>query len=261
MTPAIEIRDVSKTFRTQDGPLPWKKRSKAALQCVNVQVEPGSVVAILGANGSGKSSLVRILSTLLEPDAGTARVFGHDVTREAGRVREHINRVSVEAAFFKEMSAWENMLYAARLYGTARGLRPRVEAILEKLGLQKDAYDRPMKQLSRGQQQKVAIARSFLTSPSLLLMDEPTTGLDPRSKREVQDVLRNIRRERDVTVLLCTHDLDEAEALADRIVILDEGKVLADAPPAALKAGRTLEETYFALTGKSLEEDEEEESA
>src|SRR5947208_1138167 len=128
-TPAIEIRDVSKTFRTQDGPLPWKKRSKAALQGVSVRVERGTVLAVLGANGSGKSSLVRILSTLLQPDTGSAQVFGHDVMREPGKVRERINRVSVEAAFFKEMSAWENMLYAARLYGTASGLRPRVEEI------------------------------------------------------------------------------------------------------------------------------------
>ena len=259
MTPAIEIQDVSKAFRLPDGLLPWRRRWKRALAGVSLRVGRGEVVAVLGANGSGKSSLVRILSTLLEPDTGWARVFGHDVAREAAEVRRHINRVSVEAAFFKEMSPWENMLYAARLYGTAAGLRARVEDVLGRLGLQADAYDRPMKQLSRGQQQKVAIARSFLTSPSLLLMDEPTTGLDPRSKRDVQAVLHSLRRQREVTVLLCTHDLDEAEALADRVVVLDEGRVLADAAPEALKAGRTLEEAYFALAGKSLEEDVEEE--
>jgi ABC-2 type transport system ATP-binding protein len=261
VTPAIEVHDVHKSFRQPDGPLPWRRRLKPALAGVSMRVERGTVVAVLGANGSGKSSLVRVLSTLLQPDQGWARVFGHDVMTHPAEVKRHINRVSVEAAFFKEMSPWENMLYSARLYGTAGSLRPRLEDILTRLGLQRDAYDRPMKQLSRGQQQKVAIARSFLTSPSLLLMDEPTTGLDPRSKREVQDVLRDLRQKRDITVLLCTHDLDEAEALADRIVILDEGRVLADATPAQLTRGRTLEDAFFALAGKSLEDDSEEESA
>lgn len=261
MTPAILVSHVSKAFRQANGPLPWRRTWKHALKDVSLRVERGSVVAILGPNGSGKSSLVRILSTLLEPDSGFAAVFGHDVLRRPAQVRGHINRVSVEAAFFKVMSPWENMLYAARLYGAAgAGLRRQVEGLLSELGLAADALDRPMKQLSRGQQQKVAIARSFLTSPNLLLMDEPTTGLDPRSKREVQDVLRGLRRERDVSVLLCTHDLAEAEELADRIAILDQGRVLADDTGDRLTAGgRTLEDVFFDLSGKSFEEAEVEE--
>jgi ABC-2 type transport system ATP-binding protein len=260
---AIEAENLTKAFRPGGG-MPWKRREpKRALDHVSLRVERGSVVAVLGPNGSGKSSLVRIFSTLLVPDQGWARVFGNDVVRHPGEVRRHLNRVSVEAAFFKEMSPWENMVYAARLYGDAGGrLRPRVEDLLDGLGLQQDALDRPMKQLSRGQQQKVAIARSFLTSPSLLLMDEPTTGLDPRSKREVQRVLQDLRGRQDVTVLLCTHDLDEAEALADRIVILDEGHVLADATAEQLKAGGgTLEDAFFALSGKVYEAEPEEVSA
>ncbi len=266
MIPAIEARNLTKAFRLGGG-MPWKqRRPKRALDDVSLRVERGSVVAVLGPNGSGKSSLVRILSTLLVPDSGTACVFGEDVVRQAAAVRKHLNRVSVEAAFFKEMSPWENMLYAARLYGHPPGaggrLRPRVEGLLGSLGLQPDALDRPMKQLSRGQQQKVAIARSFLTSPSLLLMDEPTTGLDPRSKREVQHVLRELRGRQDVTVLLCTHDLEEADELADRVVILDQGRVLADATPAQLKAGgRSLEDVFFALAGKQYEAEPEEVSA
>jgi len=180
-------------------------------------------------------------------------------------VRRHINRVSVEASFFKEMSPWENMLYAARLYGSGGdGTRDRVEAMLDKLGLPLDTLDKPMKQLSRGQQQKVAIARSFLTSPSLLLMDEPTTGLDPRSKREVQDLVTSIRRERAATVLLCTHDLQEAEVLCDRVVVIDHGRVLAEGTPVELirahagPDGGSLEDAFMRLTGKRLEEDEEE---
>jgi len=186
---AVDVLDLSKRIgRTGRSRFPWRKgkSAKQALDRVSLRVDRAGITGILGANGSGKSTLIRILATLLTPDAGTATVFGYDAVTEAAAVRRHINRVSVEASFFKEMSPWENMLYAARLYGGGgEGTRARVEATLERLGLPLDTLDRPMKQLSRGQQQKVAIARSFLTSPSLLLMGEPTTGLDPRSKREV----------------------------------------------------------------------------
>lgn len=264
---AVEVAQVSKRFGgSARRRLPWtkSKSDKLALDRVSLQVERARITGILGANGSGKSTLIRILATLLTPDAGSATVFGYDVVTQAAAVRRHINRVSVEASFFKEMSPWENMLYAARLYGSgAEGTRARVEAMLERLGLPLDTLDKPMKQLSRGQQQKVAIARSFLTSPSLLLMDEPTTGLDPRSKREVQELVRSIRRDRAATVLLCTHDLQEAEVLCDGVVVIDQGRVLAHGTPAELirmHAGKdgSLEDAFMALTGKRLEEDEEE---
>ena len=269
-TPAVEVDGISKRFG-QAGRvrrlMPWRtvKPPKLALDQVCLHVDTGRITGILGANGSGKSTLIRILATLLTPDAGRASVFGYDVVTQAAEVRRHINRVSVEASFFKEMSPWENMLYAARLYGSGgEGTRGRVEAMLERLGLPLDTLDRPMKQLSRGQQQKVAIARSFLTSPSLLLMDEPTTGLDPRSKREVQDLVTSIRRDRAATVLLCTHDLQEAEVLCDRVVVIDQGRVLAEGTPAELirshagPDGGSLEDAFMRLTGKRLEEDEEE---
>ena len=269
-TPAVEIDGISKRFG-QAGRvrrlMTWRtvKPPKLALDQVCLHVDTGRITGILGANGSGKSTLIRILATLLTPDAGRASVFGYDVVTQAAEVRRHINRVSVEASFFKEMSPWENMLYAARLYGGGgEGTRARVEAMLERLGLPLDTLDKPMKQLSRGQQQKVAIARSFLTSPSLLLMDEPTTGLDPRSKREVQDLVTSIRRDRAATVLLCTHDLQEAEVLCDRVVVIDHGRVLAEGTPAELIRihagldGGSLEDAFMRLTGKRLEEDEEE---
>jgi ABC-2 type transport system ATP-binding protein len=265
---AVEVVEVTKRFgRSRRRPLLRRtaKKDKLALDRVSLQVDSARITGILGANGSGKSTLIRILATLLTPDAGRATVFGYDVVTEAGAVRRHINRVSVEASFFKEMSPWENMLYAARLYGSGgEGTRARVEATLERLGLPLDTLDRPMKQLSRGQQQKVAIARSFLTSPSLLLMDEPTTGLDPRSKREVQELVTSIRRDRAATVLLCTHDLQEAEVLCDRVIVIDQGRVLAEGAPtelirqhAGVEAG-TLEDAFMRLTGKRLLEDEEE---
>jgi ABC-2 type transport system ATP-binding protein len=265
---AVELHGISKCF-AQSGRRFFGRRKeqkeKLALDQVSLRVDSGRITGILGANGSGKSTLIRIVATLLTPDAGTASVFGYDVVTQAAEVRRHINRVSVEASFFKEMSPWENMLYAARLYGSGgEGTRARVEASLTGLGLPLDTLDRPMKQLSRGQQQKVAIARSFLTSPSLLLMDEPTTGLDPRSKREVQELVRSIRRDRAATVLLCTHDLQEAEVLCDRVVVIDQGRVLAEGTPAELirkhaaEEGGSLEDAFMKLTGKRLEEDEEE---
>ncbi len=259
---AIELQGVTKSFRRRErgpGASWWRRdwKDKVALHELDLTVGVGGVTGILGPNGSGKSTVIRILATLLTPDAGSAKVFGWDVVTEAREVRRHVNRVSVEASFFKELSPWENMIYAARLYGGGTsGTREHVVAILERLGLPLDAMDEPMKQLSRGQQQKVAIARSFLTAPSLLLMDEPTTGLDPRSKKEVQAMLEILRAEREVTVLLCTHDMDEAAALCDRVLMMDGGRVLADGTPAELcrrHGGATLEDVFMHLTGKTLE--------
>jgi len=142
------------------------------------------------------------------------------------------------------------------------GTRRRVVEILDSLGLPRDVIDQPMKQLSRGQQQKVAIARSFLTAPSLLLMDEPTTGLDPRSKKEVQAALDTLRAGREITVLLCTHDMDEAAELCERVLMLDGGRVLADGAPDELchrYGSDTLEDVFMQLTGKKLEAEELEE--
>jgi ABC-2 type transport system ATP-binding protein len=266
-TSAVMMRGVTKRFAPNRRWLAGRRaaKEKLALDRVSLSIDSGRITGILGANGSGKSTLVRILATLLTPDAGTAAVFGDDVVARPAAVRRHINRVSVEASFFKEMSPWENMLYAARLYGSGgAGTRKQVEAILDRLALPLDTLDRPMKQLSRGQQQKVAIARSFLTSPSLLLMDEPTTGLDPRSKREVQQLVSAARRDQAATVLLCTHDLQEAEVLCDDVVVIAEGRVLAAGTPAQLirqhggAPGASLEDAFMHLTGKRLEEDEEE---
>lgn len=259
---AVELREVSKRFRTSSGVLPWRRRTrdKVALHSTDLCVEQGTVCGIIGMNGSGKSTLVRILATLMLPDTGWARVFGHDVVADAATVRRHVNRVSVEASFFKSLSPWENLLYSARLYGGDDDIRARTVSVLGRLGLPAEVLDRPMKQLSRGQQQKVAIARSLLTAPSLLLMDEPTTGLDPQSKREVQSFITAMRTERDVTVLLCTHDLAEAEALCDRVVLLDGGRVLADATPDGLRTTTqtdTLEEAFLQLVGRRLDDDTE----
>ena len=259
---AVEVDALRKEFRRRDGKRRGERRMRVALDSVSFAMEKGETVAILGQNGSGKSTLVRLLSTLLLPDGGTARIFGHDVVADARAVRRLVNRVSVEASFFKKMSAAENLGYAARYYGmTAGQTRELIPAILERVGFPSDRRGEPMENLSRGMQQKVALARALLTSPVLLLLDEPTTGLDPRSKLEVQEFVREIRETHDSTILLCTHDLAEAEALANRVGILDRGRLLALESADAIKeryGADTLEEAFFAATGREFEAEEDE---
>ena len=261
--PAVDVHELRKVFRRRDRKLGrFGRRTRVALDGVSFTMERGETVAILGQNGSGKSTLVRLLSTLLLPDGGSAQIFGHDVVAEPRAVRRLVNRVSVEASFFKKMSSSENLSYAARYYGmTARQTRDLIPEILERVGFPPDRRDEPMESLSRGMQQKVALARALLTSPVVLLLDEPTTGLDPRSKLEVQDFIREIRSSHDSTILLCTHDLAEAETLAERVGILDRGRLLALEPAEAIKRryrATTLEEAFFSATGREFEAEESE---
>jgi ABC-2 type transport system ATP-binding protein len=258
---AVEVTDLRKEFIRREGRL--RRRRVPALRGISFTIERGECVAVLGANGSGKSTLVRLLATLLLHDGGTARVFGHDVFADPRPVRRLVNRVSVEASFFKKMSSNENLSYAARFYGlTPSETNTRIPEILERVGFPVDRRGEAMEALSRGMQQKVALARALLTAPVLLLLDEPTTGLDPRSKLEVQGFIKDVRRVHDATILLCTHDLDEAEALADRVGILDRGQLIVLGTVAELKERygvETLEGAFFAATGRAFGDDEEEE--
>lgn len=278
---ALQVDHVSKRFQNKNGNGSGrlhlgKKQSKAhakpkpktilAVDQVSFEVSRGEIFGILGANGSGKSTLIRLISTLLLPDQGRITVFGLPLPEEEAQVKRLINRVSVEASFFKKLSAMENLVYAGRLYGVAAvTARQRSLEILKELGIGRDRVYEPLEHLSRGMQQKVAIARAFLTQPILLLLDEPTTGLDPRSKREVQDFVLRLRQEHDATILLTTHDMEEADRLCDRIAILDGGQLVALDTPGGLKArvdqeqgrngGTTLNDVFFAMTGRRLEED------
>ena len=180
------------------------------------------------------------------------------------RVKRLINRVSVDAAFFKKLSPMENLLYGARLYGVEASVaRVRAIEILTRLGIEDRSIWTPMEDMSRGMQQKVAIARAFLSSPILLLLDEPTTGLDPHSRREVQAFVREMRDAHDATLILCTHDMAEADALCDRIAIIDHGRVVALDTPDGLKQlvrgpllpEPSLEDVFLQLTGRKLDED------
>jgi ABC-2 type transport system ATP-binding protein len=243
--PALSLSSVRKTF----------KKHVRAIDDVSLEVRRGEIFGILGANGSGKSTLIRLVSTLLLPDAGSMRVFGLDVVRNEMEVKRLINRVSVDAAFFKKLSPMENLQYAARLYGLrAREAQTRGLQILDRLGISHKVATDPMEHMSRGMQQKVAIARALLTSPVLLLLDEPTTGLDPRSKKDVQQLVLQLRAEHDATVVLTTHDMDEADRLCDRLAVLDRGQVIAAGPPAELKdTGDSLEDVFMRLTHEEEE--------
>jgi ABC-2 type transport system ATP-binding protein len=259
--PAVEVTNLRKEFRRRDRKAGRfaRRRRMPALQGVTFTIERGECVAILGQNGSGKSTLVRLLSTLLINDGGEARIFGHDAFHDTKIIRKLVNRVSVEASFFKKMSASENLSYAARFYGMPPSVtRTAIPEILEKVGFPADRRGESMENLSRGMQQKVALARALLTSPVLLLLDEPTTGLDPRSKLEVQEFIREVRVTHDATILLCTHDMAEAETLADRVGLLDRGELLFLEPVADVKRRYgvgTLEEAFFAATGRTFDQE------
>jgi ABC-2 type transport system ATP-binding protein len=264
---AVETHNLRKDFLRRDAArtrMRKRRRPVAALEGISFAIERGECVAILGQNGSGKSTLVRVLSTLLLPDGGTAAVFGHDVLKEQRAVQRLVNRVSVEASFFKKMSSEENLAYAARFYGmTPKQTRGQIPEILERVGFPTARRHEGMEHLSRGMQQKVALARALLTSPVLLLLDEPTTGLDPRSKLEVQDFIRDVWTTHDATILLCTHDLREAEILADRVGILDRGRLLCLEPVDELKErydADSLEEAFFAATGRAFEAEADEDA-
>jgi len=260
--PAMLIEHVTKRFVVGR-----KKKPVIAVNDMSMSIRRGEIYGVLGANGSGKSTLIRLISTLLTIDTGRIEVLGHDVVREEMAVKRLINRVSVDAAFFKKLSPHENLAYAARLYGMdAKQAKIQVIGILARLGIGPKRLDRPVEQMSRGMQQKVAIARALLTSPTVLLLDEPTTGLDPRSKLDVQTFIEEVRDTHDATIVLTTHDLAEAERLCDRIALINDGRVVAEGTPDQLKAlverdyGKdpTLESVFMTFTGKSLDDDVEE---
>lgn len=259
MTNAIVVENVYKKFGRSHAPL-WKRlfqkdaldvqantgteereqvhghRLIVAVDHVSFSVKEREIFGVLGPNGGGKSTLIRLISTLMIPDQGKITVLGFDVVKNPMKVQQLINRVSVEASFFKKLSPLENLMYGARLYGMdSRQTRKRIFEILGRLGLDKRTITSPMEEMSRGMQQKVAIARALLSQPQLLLLDEPTTGLDPRSKRDVQAVVREMRENDGTTILLTTHDMAEAENLCDRIAIMSSGRVIALDTPQGLK--------------------------
>ncbi len=255
----LAVINVSKNFAKN------KKKPIKAVDKVSFEIRKGETFGILGPNGSGKSTLIRMISTLLIADEGKIEVFGYDIERDSVKIRALINRVSVEASFFKKLSAMENLLFTAGLYGISKkDAREKLGNIFDKIGLDKKRLNDPIEDFSRGMQQKVSIARAFLTAPKLLLLDEPTTGLDPRAKKEVQNLIYEVKETCDTTILLTTHDMYEAEELCERVSILHKGKIrkmgfvdkLKEAVPQKGVEKISLEDVFLHYTGTSLTEEE-----
>jgi ABC-2 type transport system ATP-binding protein len=222
--PAIEAQGLVKTFgdvRAVDG--------------VDLTVAGGSVYGVLGPNGAGKTTTIRMLATLLRPDGGTARVLGHDIVAEADQVRRAVSLTGQLASVDEDLTGRENLILLGLLLGLRRGAaKSRAQELLDAFGLE-EAAGRLVKNFSGGMRRRLDIAASIVVTPRLMFLDEPTTGLDPRSRNQVWDIIRELQ-EAGTTILLCTQYLDEADQLADRIAVIDHGTVIAEGTPGQLKA-------------------------
>jgi len=219
-----------------------------AVDALNFSVEHGEVFGLLGPNGAGKSTLIRMLTTLVPPTSGTARVNGFDIVRAAIAVRQSIGVIPQAMTSDLDLSAVENMSIFAKLYGIPREKRLRtIKALLKEVDLEPWA-DKPVKMFSGGMRRRLEIARGLVHEPKLFFLDEPTTGLDPVSRVAVWEMLTRLKRERDLTILVTTHYMDEADKLCDRIAIVDHGKLVALDSPLKLKAsipGKNILEVSF----------------
>jgi ABC-2 type transport system ATP-binding protein len=222
---AIEVQSLTKRFG-----------EFTAVDAISFDVRPGEIFGLLGPNGAGKSTLIRMLTTLLKPTSGRAVVGGHDVVASADEVRRTIGVIPQAMTTDLELSATENLLIFAKLYGVPRHRRrPLIAELLDAVELSKWA-DAPVKNLSGGMRRRVEIARGLVHEPRILFLDEPTTGLDPVSRTAVWEMIRRLKAGRDLTVLVTTHYMDEADRLCDRIAIVDHGKLMALDSPLRLKA-------------------------
>jgi ABC-2 type transport system ATP-binding protein len=228
---AVEVRDLTKAFRTG-----WpRRRLQPALRGVSFVVPRGAIFGVLGPNGAGKTTLLSILATLLLPDGGNARVLGLDVIRDAGRVRERINLSSGSASFLWSLTPREILDIAARSYGLGKKARlARLAELLDQFELVPHAGV-PYNELSTGLKQRLALAKAFVNEPELLILDEPTVGLDPDISVRIREQIAGFRRSRRMTILLSTHYMREAEQLCDEVVFLREGRILAGGDPTTLK--------------------------
>lgn len=222
--PAIETSGLVKVFG-----------DNRAVDGIDLVVPAGTVYGVLGPNGAGKTTAVKMLATLLRPDGGEARVFGHDVLREADAVRSRVSLTGQYASVDEDLTGSENLVLLARLLGHSKqAARSRAAQLLEAFGLA-DAAKRQVKHYSGGMRRRIDIAASILNTPDLLFLDEPTTGLDPRSRNQVWDIVRAVVAQ-GTTVLLTTQYLDEADQLAGRIAVIDHGRVIAEGTPGQLKS-------------------------
>jgi len=225
-----------------------------AVDGVDLRITAGTVYGLLGPNGAGKTTIIRMLATLLRPDAGTARVFGHDVVRQATEVRSRISLTGQYTSLDDGLTGRENLVLLGRLQGRSRGsAAARAEELLTTFGLTESA-DRLVKTYSGGMRRRIDIAAGLVVPPDLLFLDEPTTGLDPRSRGDVWDLVRGLVVD-GATVLLTTQYLEEADRLAERIGVMDHGQLIAEGTSGQLKASiggdrPSLDEVFLALTGR-----------
>ncbi|HXD16062.1 MAG TPA: ATP-binding cassette domain-containing protein [Vicinamibacterales bacterium] len=249
MTNAIDVRSIVKKFG-----------DFTAVDGISFAVQEGEIFGLLGPNGAGKSTLIRMLVTLLPPTSGTAMVGGFDIMQQADDVRRAIGVIPQAMTSDLELSVEENLLIFAKLYGVPRERRKRlIDELLEAVELTQ-WRDKQVRNLSGGMRRRVEIARGLVHEPKIFFLDEPTTGLDPVSRVHVWEMLQRIKSERDLTVLITTHYMDEADKLCDRIAIVDHGKLVALDTPRALKAsipGReaetvTLDDVFVHYTGHDL---------
>ncbi|MBO8191971.1 ATP-binding cassette domain-containing protein [Streptomyces oryzae] len=246
---ALDIRALSLTYALKSGPV-------QAVRGIDLTVPRGEILGFLGPNGAGKTSTLRMLTTLLRPTGGEAQVAGHDLLAEPSAVRSCIGYVAQTGGLDPACGVREELVTQARLHRMPKqAARHRAEELAGELGLT-GLLDRPTAALSGGQRRRLEIALGLVNHPEVLFLDEPTTGLDPGSRAELWELVRRIRRERGTTVFLTTHYLDEADALADRIVVVDGGRTIAEGTPEALKRthgpgpGASLQDAFLALTGR-----------
>src|SRR5712691_10620855 len=243
---AIEVENITKKFG-----------DFTAVGGVSFSVEHGEIFALLGPNGAGKSTLIRMLTTLIPPTSGSGEICGHDVVKDANAVRHLIGVIPQAMTSDLDLSVEENLLIYAKLYGVPRERRRRLTGeLLEAVELTK-WRDKPVKNVSGGMRRRVEIARGLIHEPRVFFLDEPTTGLDPVSRVAVWEMLRQLKQNRDLTVVLTTHYMDEADKLCDRIAIVDHGKLVALDSPMKLKAnisGTNILEVSFSHTPAGWED-------
>ncbi|WP_067820952.1 ABC transporter ATP-binding protein [Actinomadura kijaniata] len=244
----IKVRGLTRTFRLRSGPV-------HAVRGIDLSVPEGEILGLLGPNGAGKTTTLRMLATLLPPTGGRAEIAGHDLRRDPAGVRRRIGYVAQSGGLDPSCPVREELVTQGRLHrlprGEARARAAELAAALDLTGL----LDRPTAALSGGQRRRVEIALGLVNRPAVLFLDEPTTGLDPGARAEMWDLVRRARADFGTTVVLTTHYLDEADALADRIVVVDAGAVVEEGTPADLKArhgGGSLQDAFLAITGRSV---------
>ncbi|MER7171785.1 ABC transporter ATP-binding protein [Streptomyces mesophilus] len=245
----ISTAGLARTFQTKQGPV-------EAVRGIDLTVQPGEILGFLGPNGAGKTTTLRMLTTLLAPTGGAATVAGCDLVRDPAGVREKCGYVAQSGGVDPNIPVREELVTQGRLYRlTKPQAAARTEELADELGLG-ELLDRKCAALSGGQRRRLDIAMALTHRPAVLFLDEPTTGLDPAGRADLWDLVRGLRDRHGTTVFLTTHYLDEADALADRLVIVDHGTVVAEGTPAALKeryagsAGASLQDTFLAITGR-----------